>query len=31
MDTQVEDGRDQIIFRKTHAHTGRYVSITAWK
>jgi 5-deoxy-D-glucuronate isomerase len=28
MDTQVEDGRDQIIFRKTHAHTGRYVSVT---
>ena len=28
MDTQVEDGSDQIILRKTDAHIGRYVSIT---
>src|SRR5258708_18990667 len=28
MGTQVDDGSDQIIFRKTHAHTGRHVSIT---
>ncbi len=28
MSTQVEGGSDQIVFRKTHAHTGRHVSIT---
>ena len=28
MSTQVEGGSDQIVFRKTHAHTGRHVSVT---
>jgi 5-deoxy-glucuronate isomerase len=27
METQVDSSTDQIIFRKTHAHTGRYVSV----
>ena len=26
--TKVEGGRDQIVFRKTHGHSGRRVSVT---
>ena len=28
MSTQVEGGSNQIVFRKTHAHIGRHVSVT---